>query len=197
MTTTPLPLAATLALPGWVGPFLAARPALCGSDEERMALVLALGREQVERGSGGPFAAAIFARESGQLLAVGLNRVVPQAASVAHAEVLALLLAQQRLGSFDLAAAGLPACELVSSAQPCAMCYGALLWSGVRRVVCSASREAVEGILGFDEGPLPPDWRGELRRRQIELQEGVLRAEGEALLQRYAELGGVIYNSGE
>jgi hypothetical protein len=59
------------------------------------------------------------------------------------------------------------------------------------------SREEVEGILGFDEGPLPTDWRGELRRRHIELQEGVQRGEGLALLRRYAELGGVIYNSAE
>ena len=92
-------------------------------------------------------------------------------------------LAQKSLGSFDLGAPGLPACELVTSVEPCAMCAGAVLWSGVRRLVCGASSDDARAI-GFDEGPKHPDWASELRRRGIEVVEGVLRAEAVAVLEQ-------------
>lgn len=186
---------ARLALPPWVGPFLAQRECSLPSDEARMALVIALARENIERGTGGPFGAAIFEQDSGLLVSVGVNRVVPEQTSIAHAEMMAFLLAQRRRATFDLGSAGLPAHELVTSAQMCAMCLGAALWSGVRRVVCGAAREDVEGILGFDEGPLPDNWEQELARRGITLRQGVLREEARTLLRRYAELEGVVYNS--
>jgi tRNA(Arg) A34 adenosine deaminase TadA len=127
------------------------------------------------------------------LLAVGVNRVVAGNCAAAHAELLALSLAQQAVGSFDLGAAGLPACELVSSAEPCLMCLGATLWSGVRRLVCAAADADVRAI-GFDEGPKPPAWADELRRRGIEVVEGVLRPRAVAVLEAYRAAGGTIYN---
>lgn len=186
---------ARLTLPPWVGPFLAQRECSLPSDEARMALVIALARENIERGTGGPFGAAVFEQDSGLLVSVGVNRVVPEQTSIAHAEMIALLLAQRRRATFDLGSAELPAHELVTSAQMCGMCLGATLWSGVRRVVCGAAREDVEGILGFDEGPLPDNWEQELARRGITLRQGVLREEARALLRRYAELEGLVYNS--
>src|SRR5690606_12471313 len=117
-----------------------------------------------------PFGAAGFERDSGKLVAVGVNRVVPCRASVAHAEMMAFTLAQEAVGRFDLAAPGLPAHELVTSAQMCAMCYGATLWSGVRRVVYAATASDVEELAGFDEGPLPADWQGQLRARGIDVE---------------------------
>lgn len=186
---------ARLALPPWVGPFLAQREHSLPSDEARMALVIALARENIERGTGGPFGAAVFERDSGLLVSVGVNRVVPEQTSIAHAEMMAFLLAQRRRATFDLGSEGLPAHELVTSAQMCGMCLGATLWAGVRRVVCGAARQDVEGILGFDEGPLPDNWEQELARRGISLRQGVLREEARTLLRRYAELEGIVYNS--
>ena len=43
----------------------------------------------------------------------------------------------------------MPAYQLVVNAQPCAMCFGSLLWSGIRSVVTGASGEEVESITGF------------------------------------------------
>jgi tRNA(Arg) A34 adenosine deaminase TadA len=117
-------------------------------------------------GTGGPFGAAVFEEQSGRLLATGVNLVVAAGCSLLHAEVVALLLAQQRLGRFDLGGEGLPVCELVTSAEPCAMCFGAVLWSGVKSLVCAARREDVER-LGFDEGPKPVDWPAELERAAL------------------------------
>jgi len=178
-------------IPAWLTE--AAANVVLAEPAARMAFVVDLARRNIVRG-GGPFAAAVFERDGGRLVAAGVNRVVASQCSSAHAEVLALSLAQQRLGSFDLGAAGLPAHELVSSAEPCAMCIGAILWSGVGRLVYAALDADVRAV-GFDEGPKHPAWADELRRRGIEVAAGPLRAESVAVLGDYATVGGAIYNA--
>ncbi|MGH7528733.1 MAG: nucleoside deaminase, partial [Gemmatimonadales bacterium] len=126
------------------------------SIEERMRLAIHLSRENVVRQTGGPFAAAVFETDGGALVAVGLNSVTRLNNSVLHGETVALMLAQQRLGSFTLAAPGMPPHQLVSSCEPCAMCLGATFWSGVRSLVFGASREDASA-LSFDEGPVFPE----------------------------------------
>lgn len=194
MKTARVDASITLRLPGWLQAFAAEAAGSGYPDaDRRMRLVIELARRNVEAGTGGPFGAAVFEAENGRLLAAGVNLVVSAGCSVLHAEVVALMLAQQRLGRFDLGGEGLPACELVTSAEPCAMCFGAVLWSGVRRLVCGARQEDVEG-LGFDEGPKPADWPAELQRRGIAVTRDVCREEAAAILNRYAAGGGPIYN---
>ncbi|WP_324780737.1 nucleoside deaminase [Thiobacillus sedimenti] len=161
--------------------------------DERMRFVLDLARENVAAG-GGPFAAAVFEHASGRLLAAGANRVVSSGYSCAHAEMIALTLAQRRLRHYDLGAASFPTCELVSSAEPCLMCLGAVLWSGVRILSVGARGEDVTAQ-GFDEGPKPADWVGELRHRGIEVHGDVLRDEAREVLRAYQAAGGPIYNA--
>lgn len=170
-----------------------ARALVLPRDEDRMRFVLGLARENIAAG-GGPFAAAVFEHGSGRLLAAGVNRVVTSGYSCAHAEMIALTLAQHRLGHYDLGAASFPACELVSSAEPCLMCLGAVLWSGVRVLSFGARGEDV-AAQGFDEGPKPADWVGELHRRGIEVHPDVLRDEAREVLRAYEAAGGPIYNA--
>ncbi|MXS80073.1 MULTISPECIES: nucleoside deaminase [Nitrosomonas] len=161
--------------------------------EARMSYVLELMRINIAT-DGGPFAAAVFERDSGLLIAAGTNRVVSSHCSTAHAEILALSLAQTKLGSHDLSADGLPACELVTSAEPCVMCFGAVIWSGVRSLVCAARGEDVEAI-GFDEGPRPENWIDELEIRGIIVTTDLLRDTACTLLRDYVACNGVIYNA--
>lgn len=182
-------------LPLWLTAAMADCPPLA-DDAARMRFVVDLARRNVESGSGGPFGAAVFEAVSGRLVAASTNLVVASHCSMAHAEVLALSLAQQARGNHDLDVAGMPGLELFTSCEPCAMCLGAIAWSGVRRVVCAA-RGADAEALGFDEGPKPRDWAGELRRRGIEVVEGVLRVEAVEILQAYRAAGGSIYNGGQ
>lgn len=159
-----------------------------------MDFIIRLARRNVQEGSGGPFGAGVFERDSGLLVAVGVNVVVTSRCSHAHAEMVALALAQQRRGTHDLAAAGLPAHELVTSCEPCAMCLGAIPWSGVKRVVCGARDEDARAI-GFDEGAKPQYWRKSLQARGIEVLTDVLRPQAVAVLQHYSAADGMIYNA--
>jgi tRNA(Arg) A34 adenosine deaminase TadA len=158
-----------------------------------MGLVVELARRNVDEDLGGPFGAGVFEREAGRLIGAGVNRVMDQNCCVLHAEVVAIMTAQRWRGSFTLAEEGRPACEIVCSCEPCAMCLGAIVWSGVSRVVCGA-READAAAIGFDEGPKPEMWGEELRGRGIEVVRDVGRQEARGVLQHYVDSGGPIYN---
>ena len=184
----------SLTLPPWVAECLGQGERIWRSTNERMRLAITLSRLNVEHETGGPFGAAVFEIESGRLVAAGVNLVVAGRCSVLHAEIVAIMLAQHALGSHDLGVPGIPSCELVTSTEPCAMCLGAIPWSGVRRLVCGAQGKDAEAV-GFDEGAKPPGWPGELQRRGIEIVRDCCRGEATAVLRAYAEAGGIIYNS--
>ena len=183
----------TVTLPPWVAEVLGTGERICRSVEERMRFVISLSRLNVAHGTGGPFGAAVFETESGRLIAPGVNLVVTGRCSMLHAEMVALMLAQQALETFDLGAPGLPDCELVTSTEPCAMCLGAIPWSGVRRLACGARGKDAEAI-GFDEGTKPSGWVGALESRGIGVVRDCCRDEAAAVLREY---GGTIYNSRE
>ncbi|MEC7214238.1 MAG: nucleoside deaminase [SAR324 cluster bacterium] len=184
----------TLSLPEWIDDFLKQYQFPLVSNEERMRFVLKLTLQNIEKTTGGPFGAAVFERESGQLVSVGVNVVLKQGCSAAHAEMMAIMLAQQELGTHDLGIAELPEFQLVTSGKMCAMCLGSVVWSGVREVLASAQPEDVENIVGFDEGPAPADYDQQLEKRGISIIPSFLREEGCEVLHRYVELEGVVYN---
>ncbi len=186
-----------LDLPPWlVASFDGAVARTYATAEERMAVAVDLARRNVAMGTGGPFGAAIFESESGRLVAPGVNLVEPGGCSVLHAEIVAIIVAQSRLGTWDLGAPGLPAHEMAASTEPCSMCLGAVPWSGVRGLLTAARDEDARAI-GFDEGAKPEAWWRELEARGIRVTRDVLRTEGRAVLEEYAAGGGTIYNSRE
>ena len=182
----------TIACPAWVDDIIDF-DARYTDDESRMRVAITCARENVIRGTGGPFGAAVF-DETDRLVAVGVNLVVPLHNSCLHAEIVAFMMAQARVESYTLQRDDLPAHELHTSCEPCAMCLGAVLWSGVRRVVWSALREDA-GRIQFDEGPVFAASYDYLRARGIAFAGGVLRDEGRAVLEMYRERGGPIYNA--
>jgi tRNA(Arg) A34 adenosine deaminase TadA len=163
------------------------------NDADKMRVAIAVSRENVDRGTGGPFGAAIFERDSGALVAVGMNSVVRLNNSTLHGEMVAFMMAQQRVGSFTLAGAAMPVHELFTSCEPCAMCLGATLWSGVKRVVYGAGREDASR-LNFEEGPVFPESYKYLEDRGLSIQRSVLRDEAKAVLELYRTRSGKIYN---
>jgi len=181
-------------LPQWAIQLARSRQAPFLSRESRMQFAIELASTNVARGTGGPFGAAVFERAGWRLVAVGVNLVESARCSHAHAEMVALANAQQAVGRFDLGAAGFPTHELVTSCEPCAMCYGAIPWSGIRSVLCGARASDAEAI-GFDEGPKPKNWVAELKQRRIAVVRDLCRKEAAAVIQDYKKGGGAIYGA--
>jgi len=181
-------------LPAWVESYLQSTETVLPDPEDRMRLVIELAGRNVAEGTGGPFGAAVFDLDSHQLIAPGVNLVLASGYSWAHAEMVAFTIAQQVLGTHDLGARGMPRCELVTSVEPCAMCFGATPWSGVRQLMCGARDDDARAI-GFDEGPKVDDWAAALESRGIKVVADILREEASQVLKDYAAQGGPIYNA--
>ena len=184
-----------LQLPNWLTAFLSEPEYLVPDRQKRMQFVIDLARRNIEHQTGGPFGAAVFEIPGGKLIAPGVNLVETSNCSLAHAEMVALSLAQQQLNSFDLGRDPSLSCELVTSTEPCAMCLGAIGWSGVKHLVCGARDEDARAI-GFDEGAKPTDWIGSLESRVIKVVCDVLRSQSGDVLQQYQKMNGLIYNPG-
>ena len=220
------------------------------TDEEMMSLAIHLSDKNITEGTGGPFGACIFERHGPTesqpngyctLVSIGMNRVVPLENSTLHGEMVAIQLAQRKLGSFTLqlekdsdskndgsgsdglfydeskdedeiqAANSTTASgnthgeekgesseqtkrqfELFTSCEPCAMCLGGTLWSGVSRLVRGAKKADAQAI-GFDEGPVYEQSYQHLEEHGVQVTRGVLTEEAAKVLRRYGEIG-LIYN---
>ena len=182
-------------LPDWVADYARDLPRALPEAEARMRVAVELSDHNRRRGTGGPFGALVVTRGSGEIVSLGVNRVEPEYCSAAHAEIVALGLAQQHLRVWDLGESSRGELELVTSCEPCAMCLGAVPWSGVKSLLCGATRQHAEAA-GFDEGDRPDDWTAALERRGIEVITGVLADQAGAVLRAYAQGGGRIYNPG-
>lgn len=176
------------------------------TDEEMMKLAIKLSQMNVEKGTGGPFGTAIFERmpdNTTKLVSIGVNRVVTLQNSTLHGEIVAIQMAQSKLKSYtmkipseDYDANGAKRTrqfELFTSCEPCCMCLGAVLWSGISRMVCGATKDDAEAI-GFDEGPVYDKSYVHLEKAGVSVTKFVLRDEGKKVLDQYAAVG-EIYNS--
>lgn len=189
-----------VALPAWIDDELADVPAVLPGREDRMRLVHRLADRNWREGNGGPFAALVAERDTGRIVSVGVNVVLASGVSSAHAEVVALGLAQTAIGGWDLGATGLLTHELVVNWRPCIQCYGATMWSGVRGLVVAGEGPELEEITTFDEGPLGADWAEQFEARGIEVVGDVLRDEALAVFRNYRKAvdeadGIVVYNA--
>jgi len=186
-----LHMSCEMVLPAWLNEFMNAWPDPLETIEQQMHLAVTLADENVQHHTGGPFGAIVVEEKGGRLLGIGVNLVTAAELSMAHAEMVAISLAQSAIGNWNLSANG--RAQLVTSCEPCAMCFGAVPWSGVASIIWGARKEDAESA-GFDEGDKPRDWAATLERRGIRTQGGVLREEAAAVLQRYMRKDGAIYH---
>lgn len=121
-------------------------------DDLFMTRTVALSREHMLAGHGGPFGAVVVM--DGKVVAEGWNQVTSTNDPTAHAEVVAIRRACTALNRFDLRGA-----TLYSSCEPCPMCLASALWARVDRIVYANTREDAAAI-GFDDAP----FYGEMKR---------------------------------
>lgn len=160
-------------------------------DQSRMRVAVRLAHGNVMHDTGGPFGAAVFDAD-GRIAGLGVNMVVPSNNSSLHAEMVAFMMAQARVGSYTLGAPGMSEHVLYTSCEPCAMCLGATFWSGVKRVYFAATRQDASEL--FDERPVFRASYAYLEERGIRFRGGLLREEGRAALELYRDRHGERYN---
>ena len=136
----------------------------------------------------GPFLAAIYDKDY-NLLVQTSNTVVNNNCSHNHAEMNAIREIQQKLRTYDLSPYHL---SIYITAEPCMMCIGAILWSGIKEVFYGIPSETVERITGFDEG-YKPEWISEFKKRGIAVYGNIEPEYGEQALLKYVESGNKIY----
>jgi guanine deaminase len=130
---------------------------LSADDRRHLLRAVALAREHMEGGEGGPFGAVIV--RHGQVLAEGWNQVTSSNDPTAHAEVVAIRRACRALDTFALEGA-----VLYASCEPCPMCLAAAYWARLSLVVYASTRDEAaaagfDDAFIYDEMPKPPDRR--------------------------------------
>ncbi len=108
-----------------------------------MRRAIALSRERMEAGDGGPFGAVVV--KQGRIVGEGNNRVTTANDPTAHAEVVAIREACRTLDSFSL-----EGCDIYSSCEPCPMCLAAIYWARIRHLYFANSR-ADAARIDFDD----------------------------------------------
>ncbi|MCR5265539.1 MAG: hypothetical protein K6E29_02970 [Cyanobacteria bacterium RUI128] len=136
----------------------------------------------------GPFVAAIY-DDKGNLVVKVANSVVNEHCSNNHAEMNAIKAAEEKLGTYDLAPYNL---KLYVTAEPCIMCVGGIMWSGIKEVYYGVPSKTVEKITGFDEG-FKPQWFREFKKRGIIVYGNIEPKLGEKELRRYVKAGKEVY----
>lgn len=174
------------------------------TDEDRMGLAIELSKRNIALKTGGPFGCAIFEKRthtntgeiSYHLLSVGVNQVTTLKNSTLHGEVVAIQMAQKKLGLHTLGKSEsannevgyLSEYELYTSCEPCCMCLGATLWSGVSRLVCGAKKDDADAA-GFDEGPVFESSYEHLQKVGICVTRDLLREKAAVVLKEYGKTG--------
>lgn len=128
-------------------------------DQRYLDRAIALSRAGMEAREGGPFGAVVV--RGGRVLGEGWNRVTSTADPTAHAEVVAIRRACQRLGTFELEGA-----VVYASCEPCPMCWGAIHWARCARVVF-ANAAADAAAIDFDDALLTDELRRPVDDRTI------------------------------
>jgi len=137
-------------------------------DVEYLKRAVELSRQKMRAGEGGPFAAVIV--KDGRIVGEGWNRVTNGNDPTAHAEVVAIRDACERLGTFTLEGA-----VMYSSCEPCPMCLAAIYWARISRLYF-ANTTADAAAIGFDDAflyaelALPADERA-LPCEQLDVEE--------------------------
>jgi len=148
-------------------------------DDKFMRIAIALSIENVRSGRGGPFGAVIA--RGGEIVATGANQVTSANDPTAHAEIVAIRAACQKLSGFQLSG-----CDLYTSCEPCPMCLGAIYWARPDQVYYASSREDAARA-GFDDEFIYSQITLPVDRRRIPMHQ-VLQHEAEAAFSAWEEM---------
>ena len=136
----------------------------------------------------GPFYAEIYDK-NGNLIIGASNSVVEDKCCLYHAEINTIKKAHEKFKEYSLAPEDL---TIYVNAEPCIMCAGAIMWSGIKTIYFGVPSSKVEKITGFDEG-YKPNWIKEFKKRGITVYGNIEAQAGEKVLKEYVKSGKEIY----
>jgi len=138
-------------------------------DKKFMRRAINLAQQGIDAGAGGPFGAVVV--KDGEVVGEGCNQVTSTNDPTAHAEVVAIRRACEKLDSFQL-----DDCILYTSCEPCPMCIGAIYWARPAQVFYAATREDAAQV-GFDDEFIYKEIEKNFEHRQMKFI-NLLRDEG-------------------
>lgn len=138
-------------------------------DEKFMRRAVSLAQKGIDENAGGPFGAVVVF--DGEIVGEGFNQVTSTNDPTAHAEIVAIRRACEKLGSFQL-----DGCVIYTSCEPCPMCLGAIYWARPSRVFYAATREDAANV-GFDDEFIYEEIEKNFEHRQMKLV-NLMRDEG-------------------
>ena len=127
--------------------------------------------------------------QNGNFVVASSNSVVEDKCCLYHAEINTIKKAHEKFKEYSLAPEDL---TIYVNAEPCIMCAGAIMWSGIKTVYYGVSSSKVEKITGFDEG-YKPNWIREFKKRGITVYGNIEPQAGENVLKEYVNSGKEIY----
>lgn len=151
--------------------------------EKFMRMAIELSEQNVKGAAGGPFGAVVV--KNGEVVAASANQVVQQNDPTAHAEVTAIRLACQRLGTYDLSG-----CVIYTSCEPCPMCLGAIYWAHIDTIYYGNTKADAADI-GFDDHFIYKELALPMNQRKLQIVQ-LLRDEALSAFKRWTESGSKI-----
>jgi guanine deaminase len=133
-----------------------------------MREAIRLSMKMIHRDKGGPFGAVVV--KGNRIVGRGANEVTSRNDPTAHAEIVAIRDACQRLKTFQL-----DDCDLYTSCEPCPMCLSALYWARIRSVFYGNTRQDAARI-AFDDDFIYREVALPIRERRLVMKQ-VLRKE--------------------
>jgi tRNA(Arg) A34 adenosine deaminase TadA len=127
--------------------------------EAFMREAIALSLSNIKTCNGGPFGAVIV--KNGEIIARGANNVTSTNDPTAHAEVVAIRQACERLQTFQLTG-----CEIYASCEPCPMCLGAIYWARLDKLYYANTKTDAASI-NFDDKFIYEELEKPLEKRTL------------------------------
>ena len=112
---------------------------------------------------GGPFGCVIV--KNNKIIAEGSNKVTLSNDPTAHAEIVSIRAACQKLKIFNLTG-----CDLYSSCEPCPMCLSAIYWSHIDNIFYANTREDAKKI-NFDDSLIYSEFSKKIEDRKIPIKQ--------------------------
>ena len=137
----------------------------------------------------GPFSAAIC-DGNGTIIAQNNNSVINDNCSICHAEINVIKQVQNKYQTYNLSSYNL---SILITSEPCMMCLGAIMWSGIKNIYFGISSKEVEKITGFDEG-YKPNWIENFEKKGIKAIGNIQPDLCKQVLLNYVNSGKIIYS---